>query len=168
MPEQRVVLVSHAREIEVRYRALRDGRFRFGDGAEARIHAWSPAAIDAEIDGRRARARIARAGDRLVIQGPQGGLELELKPRFEVPGAALIAGGFVAPMPGKVIELRVRVGDRVRSGETLVVLEAMKMEHPMRATEDGTVSEVRVSQGDQVEAGAVLLVVEADAREGES
>ena len=168
MPEQRVVLVCRAREIEVRYRTLRDGRFRFGDGAHARIHAWSPDAIDAEIEGRRARARVARAGDRLLIQGPQGGLELELKPRFEVPGAVVVAGGFVAPMPGKVIELRVRLGDRVRSGETLVVLEAMKMEHPMRATEDGTVSEVRVAQGDQVEAGAVLLVVEADARQGES
>jgi biotin carboxyl carrier protein len=63
-------------------------------------------------------------------------------------------------MPGKVIELRVRVGDRVASGDTLVILEAMKMEHPMRATEDGAVTEVRVTNGDQVEAGAVLLVVE--------
>jgi len=69
-------------------------------------------------------------------------------------------------MPGKVIELRVRAGDRVKAGETLIVLEAMKMEHPMRATEDGVVSEVRVSEGEQVEAGTVLLVVEsADAED---
>jgi propionyl-CoA carboxylase alpha chain len=168
MPEQRVVLVCREREIEVRYRALRDGRFRFGDGAHARIHAWSPGAIDAEIDGRRASARIERAGDRLVIQRPRGDLELVLKPRFELPGAVVVAGGFVAPMPGKVLELRVQVGDRVQSGETLVILEAMKMEHPMRATEDGVVAEVRVAQGDQVEAGTVLLVVERDAERGDS
>ena len=65
-------------------------------------------------------------------------------------------------MPGKVIELRVAVGDRVTAGATLLVLEAMKMEHPMTATEDGVVTEVRVAEGDQVESGAVLLVVEPD------
>jgi propionyl-CoA carboxylase alpha chain len=63
-------------------------------------------------------------------------------------------------MPGKVIDVRVRVGDPVQAGQTLLVLEAMKMEHPMSATEDGVVTEVRVALGDQVESGAILLVVE--------
>ncbi len=52
------------------------------------------------------------------------------------------------------------VGDRVSAGDTVLVLEAMKMEHPMRATEDGVVTEVRVTEGEQVEAGTLLLVVE--------
>jgi biotin carboxyl carrier protein len=55
----------------------------------------------------------------------------------------------------------------VRAGETLLVLEAMKMEHPMRAPEDGTVVEVRVALGDQVENGALLLVVEPKGGEGQ-
>jgi propionyl-CoA carboxylase alpha chain len=102
-----------------------------------------------------------------VVQTPRGDLELAEKPRFELPGAVAAAeGSFVAPMPGKVIELRVATGDRVAAGDVLVVLEAMKMEHPMRAAADGVVTEVRVAQGDQVEAGAVLLVVEAEAGEG--
>jgi propionyl-CoA carboxylase alpha chain len=168
MPEQRVVLVCRDREAEVRYRALRGGRFRFGDGAEARIHAWSPDAIDAEVDGRRVRARVARAGDLLVVQGVRGALEFTLKPRFELPGAAATSGGFLAPMPGKVIDLRVRAGTRVRKGETLVVLEAMKMEHPMRATADGVVTEVCVVQGEQVKSGTVLLVFEPDVGSGEA
>ena len=73
-------------------------------------------------------------------------------------------------MPGKVLELRVGEGDVVRKGDTLVVLEAMKMEHPMRAPTDGRVAEIRVAVGDQVEAGAILLVVEAatDQSEGGS
>ena len=71
-----------------------------------------------------------------------------------------MAGGFAARMPGKVIDLRVGVGDRVRAGDILIVLEAMKMEHPMRAPEDGVVTEVRVEQGEQVEAGTLLLVVD--------
>jgi len=56
-------------------------------------------------------------------------------------------------MPGKVILLRVCAGQSVRAGETLLVLEAMKMEHPMRAPEDGVVTELRVAEGDQVENG---------------
>ena len=71
-------------------------------------------------------------------------------------------GGFVARMPGKVIDLRVEAGERVVAGQTLVVLEAMKMEHPMSATEDGVVTEVRIALGDQVESGTLLLVFEAD------
>ena len=71
-------------------------------------------------------------------------------------------------MPGKVLELRVGVGAAVEAGQTLVVLEAMKMEHPMRATEDGVVIEVRVAEGDQVEAGTLLLVVEPRTPEGDS
>ena len=71
-------------------------------------------------------------------------------------------GGFVAPMPGKVLELRVRVGDRVTAGETLVILEAMKMEHPMSAVEAGVVTEVRVEVGEQVEGGTLLIVVERE------
>jgi propionyl-CoA carboxylase alpha chain len=168
LPDQGVVLLHGESEVPIHYRRVRDGRFRLGDELYARVHAWSERGIDVEIDGRRLRARVTRDGDRLVVQGPRGDLELVEKPRFELPGAADYAGGFVTAMPGKVLELRVSVGDRVTAGETLVVLEAMKMEHPMRATEDGVVSEVRVAQGDQVEAGTVLLVVEPDGDEGDS
>ena len=69
------------------------------------------------------------------------------------------AGGFIAQMSGKVIDLRVKVGDRVSAGDTVLLLEAMKMEHPMRARVDGVVSEVRVTEGEQVEGGALLFVI---------
>jgi propionyl-CoA carboxylase alpha chain len=160
LPDQWVVLVDAAGEICVSYHTLRDGSFRLGDGRVARVHAWSEGGIDVEIEGRRSRVRVTRAGSRIVIQGPRGDVEFAVKPRFQVPGSQEASGGFVARMPGKVIDLRVRVGDPVKAGQTLVVLEAMKMEHPMRATEDGVVTEVRVSEGEQVESGALLLVVE--------
>jgi len=166
LPDPWVVLAHHDRERTIRYRRLRDGRFRFEGGAVARIHSWSPHGIDVEIDAQRCRVRISRSGDRLVVQGPRGDMEFLLRPRFEVPGSSESSGGFIAAMPGKVLELRVRVGERVSAGETLVVLEAMKMEHPMRAAEDGVVSEVCVREGDQVEAGTVLLVVEPRVQEG--
>jgi len=165
LPDQRVVLACGDEQVPVSYRNERDGRFRLGgqgDGRYARIHAWSPDDIDVEIDGRRQRARVTAAGDRLIVQTPRGDVELALQPRFVLPGSEDASGGFAAPMPGKVIELRVQVGDRVEPGQTVVVLEAMKMEHPMRASEAGVVREVRVAVGDQVESGATLLVVEPD------
>ena len=161
MPDQRLVLAHGETETVVAYRSQRDGSFRFGDGTEARVHSWSKDAIDVEIGGRRIRSRVTRADDRLVVGGRRGDIELVIRPRFVVPGTEDAAGGFVARMPGKVIDLRVKVGDSVSAGETLVVLEAMKMEHPMNATEDGVVAEVRVALGDQVESGATLLVVES-------
>ncbi|TFG94152.1 MAG: biotin/lipoyl-binding protein, partial [Myxococcales bacterium] len=166
LPDQRVGLACGGREIQVSYRALRDGSFRFGDGGIARIHAFSADAIDVEIDGRRRRSRITRAHERLVVQTPRGDVELAIQPRFVIPGSEAPSGGLVAPMPGKVIELRVRAGQSVRAGETLLVLEAMKMEHPIRAPEDGIVSEVRVALGEQVENGALLLLVEPAADPG--
>lgn len=168
LPPQHVALGDPADEsedatIDVRYRARRDGAFVFDDGAVARVLVWTPDSIDVEIDDRRVRGRVTRAADRLVVQTPRGDVSFRVRPRFVLPGADGPAGGLVAPMPGKVIDLRVAQGDRVEAGDALVVLEAMKMEHPMRAPEAGTVSELFVAAGDQVENGALLLVVEPEA-----
>ena len=62
-----------------------------------------------------------------------------------------------APLPGKVVKIAVRSGDRVERGATLVVLEAMKMELSVEAPRAGVVAEVMVSEGGQVAEGAVLV-----------
>ena len=69
----------------------------------------------------------------------------------------------VAPMPGKVIQVVVAAGDRVRKGDALIVVEAMKMEQTVQAPQDGKIEEVAVSVGDQVEGGAVLVRFEEEA-----
>jgi biotin carboxyl carrier protein len=63
-------------------------------------------------------------------------------------------------MPGMVVRVEAEVGAEVSEGSVLVVMEAMKMEHTLRAPHDGTVSQVLCEAGDQVEAGSVLVVVE--------
>jgi 3-methylcrotonyl-CoA carboxylase alpha subunit len=73
------------------------------------------------------------------------------------------AGAVHSPMPGRVLRLRVAVGDRVRRGQPLLVVEAMKMEHELRAPADGVVAELGCREGDQVEEGVALLRVSADA-----
>ncbi len=162
LPDSSVRLRSGDHEVEVRYRARRDGGFTVHDVGEARVHAWDRDGIDVELAGRRAFYAVTARGDRLHVQSPRGTVDLDVVPRFVPPGAAAVEGGFVAPMPGVVLEVRCSAGERVTAGRTLVLLEAMKMEHHVKAPFDGVVAEVRVAVGDQVENGAVLLVVEPD------
>jgi biotin carboxyl carrier protein len=65
-----------------------------------------------------------------------------------------------APMPGKIVKVLVKPGDRVEPRQGLIVVEAMKMENELRARAAGTIAEVRVTEGASVEAGAILIVVE--------
>jgi propionyl-CoA carboxylase alpha chain len=162
LPDSSVRLRHRDDEVEVRYRALRDGSFTVAGVGAARVHAWSTSGIDVELGGRRARYAVTPDGDRLHVQAPSGTVELAVVPRFVPPGAAAAEGGFVAPMPGVVLDVRCAVGDRVTAGQTLVLLEAMKMEHHVKAPYAGVVSEVRAVAGEQVENGAVLLVVEPE------
>jgi acetyl-CoA carboxylase biotin carboxyl carrier protein len=65
-----------------------------------------------------------------------------------------------APMGGKIIDVKVKVGDTVNEGDEVIILEAMKMELPVVASESGTVKEVKCKSGDAVETDAVLVVLE--------
>jgi 3-methylcrotonyl-CoA carboxylase alpha subunit len=69
------------------------------------------------------------------------------------------AGRLTAPMPGKVVSFAVKSGDAVKAGQTLAVMEAMKMEHTIAAPKDGTVAELLYAPGDQVAEGAELLTL---------
>jgi biotin carboxyl carrier protein len=65
----------------------------------------------------------------------------------------------VAPMPGKIVRVLVKPGDLVRPRQSLVVIEAMKMENELRASREGVVADLLVREGQSVDAGALLLVV---------
>ena len=77
---------------------------------------------------------------------------------------ALIASdSFVrSPLPGKIIDLRVKAGDSVSKGQALLVLEAMKMEHTLTAPADGKIKSVRYAVGEQVAEGADLVEFEPE------
>ena len=64
------------------------------------------------------------------------------------------------PLPGVIIDVKVNVGDMVKKGETVVVLEAMKMENNINADRDGKVAAIQVTKGDTVADGAILVVLE--------
>ncbi|MCK6596908.1 MAG: acetyl-CoA carboxylase biotin carboxyl carrier protein subunit [Bdellovibrionaceae bacterium] len=83
-------------------------------------------------------------------------LHESLKKGGSVGGANELRSG----MPGKVIEIFVKVGDVVKANKPLVIMEAMKMENEMRANKDVKIKEICIKQGDSVESGAVLIKFE--------
>ena len=78
------------------------------------------------------------------------------------PAAKPSAGGNAvsSPMPGNILAVNYKAGDRVKSGDTVMILEAMKMENEIVAPEDGTVASVNVGVGDSVEAGDTLATLD--------
>ncbi|MEO7386727.1 MAG: biotin/lipoyl-containing protein, partial [Gammaproteobacteria bacterium] len=117
-----------------------------------------------------AEALIPRDGAHRDPWGDAGGWRLNGAPeRRAAAGAAVgepgvgvavaVMGPMTAPMPGRVTALNVRVGDRVRRGAVLLVLEAMKMEHAITSPADGVISQLNVALGDPVDEGVELLVI---------
>lgn len=75
------------------------------------------------------------------------------------PAATAAGEQITAPMPGTILSVKVKQGDAVKSGQILVILEAMKMENEIVAPRDGTVAQVVVAQGASVDTGAPLVVL---------
>ncbi|WP_279922948.1 acetyl/propionyl/methylcrotonyl-CoA carboxylase subunit alpha [Pseudomonas sediminis] len=115
----------------------------------------------ADIDGTRQRLRAIRKGETLYLQW-QG--ELHAITRFDPIAAAEAShgqqGGLSAPMNGSIVRVLVEPGQAVEAGTALVVLEAMKMEHSIRAPEAGTVKALYCREGEMVSEGAVLVELE--------
>ena len=153
------------REIRVDYHHLGKDRFTVWTGKdqrEVRVVSWDPPRLTLDEESHRWHARISFDGDRTYVHNSDFNVALTRKPRFPDKTQAIPAGGCVAPMPGRVVELRVGEGDSVHAGQVLLIMEAMKMEHSVAAPQDGTVALVSVAEGDQVEADALLVVVGAD------
>jgi len=93
---------------------------------------------------------------------PRGAARISLLDPLAHAGEAAAEGGrLTAPMPGKVVSFAVKAGDKVKAGQALAVMEAMKMEHTIAAPHDGTVAELLYAPGDQVTEGAELLKLQA-------
>lgn len=98
-----------------------------------------------------------------TVWHPQGNLVLNVESEYRrivnmLRGQALEnENSLYSKMPGKIVKVLVNVGDRVKPGDTVLVMEAMKMENEIRASIDGDVSNINVSEGQTVETGELLL-----------
>ena len=78
---------------------------------------------------------------------------------IKAPAAAVAGEEVAAPMPGKVLQLKVSEGDSVKDGDTLLILEAMKMENEIVANASGNIKKINVAANDMVDTGDVLMVI---------
>ena len=111
-----------------------------------------------EIAGTLRLAYVAKVGDAWWIH-LDGRIHIV---RAHEPGSARTEpseGSLSAPMPGTILEVHVKEGQRVRKGQTLVVLEAMKMEHRIQAPKAGEVTNLHFSEGDRVDMGEILVEI---------
>ncbi len=146
--------------LRVEYVDLGQGRF-VHEAATWTVVEWSaPALVLEGPDGLRQRFRVVQVNDTFFVHSRLGSEVLKETPRFPAPVDPALKGGLIAPMPGKVVKVHVKPGDAVKAGDTLLVLEAMKMEQATRSPRDGVVKEVRVREADQVTAGQILASLE--------
>ena len=162
IPKQNIKFNYKEEEINVTYKANKDGSFNIHNSSNAVVYEYFEDGIDIEFNGRRNFSKITTSNNKILVHMPYGDILLDIVPRFVVPGMEVQAGGLVAPMPGRVIDLKVKKGSKVKAGDTLVILEAMKMEHSIKATENGVISDLFISNNDQVENGALLMVLKSD------
>ena len=160
MPPERVGYRIAGNEFYVEYRLQRNGKFAFGiDGTSYVVcmETLGPNRIWLTVDERRMKFDILCRENIWFVHGPAGDIQVTEIPRFKDYTVSDLAGGLVAPMPGKVLATEVIEGDAVEAGQVLVIIEAMKMEHRITAPASGTIIKVNVSIDDQVEKDAVLV-----------
>ncbi len=137
-----------------------DGSSAVLDGRSLRIEQppESGAVRPLLVEGRAHRVAAVRAGDRTWVWCDGRAYEFETaRPGRTAAGGDHHHGGLLSPMPGRVRRVLVAEGATVERGQGLLVLEAMKMEHSIRAPRDGVVRRIAVSEGDLVEAGVELV-----------
>ena len=161
LPKQKINFQYNSEEVSILYKSNRDGSFEINKGINAKIIEWNNSGIDIEIEDKRFFSKVTRKDKNLIVHGPWGDILFKIMPRFKSINQEVQDGGLIAPMPGKVIDLKVKVGSKIKKGDTLVILEAMKMEHTVKAIEDGVIDELFISNHDQVENGALLMVIKA-------
>ena len=135
-----------------------------GETAEVAASAISRGAMALTVDGRRFSATVVALGtQRQVFLG--GGVHvLERDDPLAADFGATSGGGrLTAPMPGKVVALLAEAGSRIEAGQPLLILEAMKMEHTIKAPGAGVLSAYHFAIGDQVAEGDALAAVETEA-----
>lgn len=151
----------NGRELKVEYTYLQKGKFDFRIGENkfsVETGENHKNLIACSINGYRKHFFIVKNKEEIFIQHPtEGTYKFKEIPRFPEAGAGDSKSGYVAPMPGEIIKVLVKAGDKVQSGKGLLVMSSMKMETTIEAHADGEVEEVFVSDKNFVEAGTVLL-----------
>jgi acetyl/propionyl-CoA carboxylase alpha subunit len=160
---QRVAFEAQGEIHSVDYRVETDGSYSAtvdGQPFTGRVIEAEEGLILIEIEGTSVVCWVHQVDDRYYVNSSSGQTDLVEVPRFPDRSSKLEAGGPTAPVPGRVVAVEVSVGDVVVAGQTLVVMEAMKVEHRVTAAVDARVVEVLAPVGENVEAHQLLVRLE--------
>jgi acetyl/propionyl-CoA carboxylase alpha subunit len=151
---------DEARELQVR--PGKEGLDVVVEGHSLRldVRALGPGSFLLARDSRRETFHCVKDGDSVFLFWRGRAYELRLEQEGARPAHRQQAGGLETPMPGKLIKVSVAVGQQVKKGEELLVVEAMKMENPIRAPHDGRVTRLEARVGERVAPGQVLVEIE--------
>ena len=116
--------------------------------------------MDLSIYGLRMAYEVANKQDQWFLHGNMSSLEFREVPRFETKKAEAKEGDLTSPMPSVVQKILVQAGDIVEHGQTLLLLESMKMELRINAPRNGIVADIPVKKGSNVETGEILVSLE--------
>lgn len=123
---------------------------------------WHEQILSYENNGTRHQLKAIRQDDKLHMQWEQEVYTLVLADHIANAKAEENTGGLTAPMNGSIVKIAVQAGDTVNAGDLLVVIEAMKMEHSIRAPEAGTITAVFCAENTMVSEGTVLVELESE------
>ncbi|MEQ8602674.1 MAG: acetyl/propionyl/methylcrotonyl-CoA carboxylase subunit alpha [Marivibrio sp.] len=155
-----------AGEVRVRCRYLAGGAYGLdlpGGTVRAAVERLPDGRLAVDLDGAKARVAVEVGAESVTVIDGAATWRIRRIDRLAAAGfQEEDAGKLAAPMPGKIIAVHAAPGDRVAAGAALIVLEAMKMEHSVRAPKDGVIAEVRFALGDQVGEGEALITFEEE------
>lgn len=161
-------LTFEREELEVQWREVGRATYEVNVNSRSmtvRLLEWRQGLAALEIDGIARRYDISAEDDLIEIASGAGIWRVRRSKRFPETEGARSRESANAPMPGQVLKILVTEGQHVKTGEPLVILEAMKMEQVIRASTPGVVSAVVVKCGDVVSPGDLLIHIEADREE---
>ena len=171
LPPQRSNFKHRDLELNLEYRTQRDQTLMFsidGTAHHCQVYQAGDGLVDCQIGAQRLRFNIDPIDGEILVHGPDGDITLEQQPRFPRKDSGDLSGGLIAPMPGKVLAIKTSDNATVSKGDTLLILEAMKMEHQILAPRDGVIASVKVVEGDQVGNGELLIEMIDEQSTGET
>ena len=130
-----------------------------GETNQVNIISFAQPDLRLSFDGRQINFRLTEAGDRLYLHSSSGSRTITRLPRHPEIQSATEHGAMTSTMPGQVAKIFVTVGQQVKAGDPLLILEAMKMEQTMRAAIDGLIETIHVKEGAVVGPGERLISI---------
>jgi biotin carboxyl carrier protein len=126
-----------------------------------KIIQWIPPYFSLQIGPREVFGAVYRGKNFVDVHLPEGNYRLKYQEAAREGASAHAPGELTSPMPGKILKVLVNPGDQVRAGDTLMILEAMKMEHKILSPLDGTVQKIMYNEGDRVAQDVELVKIES-------